>query len=93
MARNDPRNTEAQLADRGSSRAGADSWQTLASASVASLLIAAIVVSACTLIEAVVAGPKQRFAAQANVQSLGTSVRFDAQPLTLRMAPSGALHD
>jgi len=84
MARNDPRNAEAPFVDRAHLRASANSWQTLASTSVASLLIAAIVVSACTLLEAVVSKPQQQFAAQTNGPRLGTS--FDAQSSTLRRA-------
>ena len=93
MARNDFRNIEAPFVDRAHLRASANSWQTLASTLVASLLIAAIVVSACTLVAAVVSGPKQRFAVQADVPNRHTSARFDAQPSTLRKRPAGALRD
>jgi hypothetical protein len=93
MARNETRNTEASFVDRAHAPARGDAWQTLTSACIASLLIAAIAVSACTLLDAVVARPKQRFAVQGDVPSLGTRVRFDTPPSTRRRAPASVMRD
>jgi len=53
MARNDTRRFRAQPTDRAQLRASAESWRALANLTVASTLVAAVVVSVLTLLEAV----------------------------------------
>ena len=69
MARNDFRRFRDQSADRAHLRAGAgspaDSWRALANAAVASTLVAAVVVSALALVEAVFSTSTVRLARQA----------------------------
>jgi hypothetical protein len=69
MARNDFRRFREPSVDRAPPRAGADSaaesWRTLANAAVASTLVAAVVVSALALLEAVFSTSTVRLARHA----------------------------
>ena len=69
MARNDFRRFRDQSVDRAQLRAGADSpadsWRALANVAVASMLVAAVVVSALALLEAVFSTSTVRLTRQA----------------------------
>ena len=72
MARNDTRRFKFQSADRAQPRAGfdaqdspAESWRALASVTVASALVVAVVVSVFALVDAVVSTPPSMLARKA----------------------------
>jgi hypothetical protein len=80
MARNDTRRFRPQPTDRAQLRAGVESWRALASVTVASALVVAVVVSVLTLLESVFSTSATRLARQSPAPSAVRSWHARTQP-------------